>query len=138
MGNINLRSSFLMFYIPIYLSPVPYLSECNRPVLITQQPSVPEVPLKTSLAQTNIKLSTSCEGGVVAYPVVQAYGSLVLKDNLELGEVVFPASAPIPSSSQPKKHTHSWGFAGLIPGRTNCNRAWNGPGIPLHGFSAYP
>ena len=39
---------------------------------------------------------------------MQAYGSLALEDNSEVGEdVVFPASTPVPSSSQPKKQTHS-------------------------------
>ena len=69
--------------------------------------------------------------------------------------VVFPASAPVPSSSQPKKQTHSlqWvllgedlviyptcevGVAGLVPGRTNCEMAWIGPGIPRCGFSNQP
>ena len=67
-------------------------------------------------------------------------------------DVVFPASAPVPSTSQPKKQTYSlpWvllgedlvisptcevGVAGLIPGKTNCERAWIGPEIPLHDFS---
>ena len=40
------------------------------------------------------------------------YRGLALEDNLEVGEavgvdVVFPASAPVPSNSQPKKQTHS-------------------------------
>ena len=32
--------------------------------------------------------SVSLGDGVVAYPVMQAYGSLALEDNLEVGEVV--------------------------------------------------
>ena len=44
---------------------------------------------------------------------MQAHGSLALEDRSEVGEgrcsadVVFPASAPVPFSSQPKKQTHS-------------------------------
>ena len=63
-------------------------------------------------------------------------------------DVVFPASASVPSSSQQKKQTHSlqqeriwwfsllvmWEISGSIPRRIN----WNGPGIPLHGFSTQP
>ena len=67
--------------------------------------------------------------------------------------LVFPASAPVPSSFQLKMQTHSLqrvllgedlvisptcevGVAGSIPRRANWERAWNGPGIPLHGFLA--
>ena len=32
--------------------------------------------------------SQAAPGGVVAYPVMQKYGSLALEDNLEIGEVV--------------------------------------------------
>ena len=51
-------------------------------------------------------------GGVIEYPVMQAYGSLALEDNSEVGErcwadVVFPVSASVPLSSQPKKQTQS-------------------------------
>ena len=45
---------------------------------------------------------------------MQAFGSLALEDNLEVGEavagqtyIVIPASAPVPSSSQPKKQAPS-------------------------------
>ena len=69
------------------------------------------VPSKWFLA---LLLSLSQIGGVVAYPVMQTYGSIVSGDNSEVGEVrcwadvVFPASAPsVPSSSQPKKQTQS-------------------------------
>ena len=48
------------------------------------------------------------------YPVMQAYGSLALEDNLEVGEAVLGRCsiflhlhAPVPSSSQPKKQIHS-------------------------------
>ena len=69
--------------------------------------------------------------------------------NLCWSDVVFPVSAPVPSNSQPKKQTHSlqWvllgfgdfpisevGVAGSVPEKINFERAWNGPGIPLHGF----
>ena len=51
------------------------------------------------------------EGGVVAYSVMQVYGSLALEDNSKIGEaerhIAFPASAPMPSSSQAKKQIHS-------------------------------
>ena len=57
-------------------------------------------------------------------------------------DVVFPVSAPVPSSSQPKKQTISsqlvlLGEDLLISLKwINCKRAWYGPGlIPLHGFS---
>ena len=36
------------------------------------------------------------------------------------------------------RYLWSEGLPGLIPGRTNYERAWIGPGIPLHGFSAQP
>ena len=56
----------------------------------------------------------SKRGGVASCPVVQVYGSLALKDNLlEVVEavldkcIVFPASAPVPSSSHPKKQTNN-------------------------------
>ena len=62
----------------------------------------------------------------------------------------------MPSSSQPKKQTHSlqWvllgeeylvvsptcevGITGSNPGKINCERAWKSPGIPLHDFSDQP
>ena len=72
------------------------------------------------------------------HPVMQAYGSLASEDNSKVGEavvgsdVIFPASAPVPSSSQPKKQTHSLQWVHLeedllifpncevgVPGRTN-------------------
>ena len=49
-------------------------------------------------------------GEVIAHPVMQAYDNLALEDNLEIGQAVLGkvlTSAPVPSSSQPKKHTHS-------------------------------
>ena len=93
---------------------------------------------------------------------MQVYGRLALEDNSEVGEVVLGKCSiscictPVPSSSQPKKQTHSlqWvllgedlvsspstcevGVAGSIPGRTDCERAWIGPGIPLHNLSDQP
>ena len=50
-------------------------------------------------------------GGVKAYPVMQAYRSLALEDNLEVNEAVldrysFPVSALVPSISQPKMQTN--------------------------------
>ena len=80
-------------------------------------------------------------------------GSLALEENKsEVGEAVlgrcigFPASAPVPSISTACNGSFwerisgflllvEWGVAGSIPGRTNCERAWNAPGLPLHGFS---
>ena len=60
-------------------------------------------------------------------------------------------SALVPSSSQPKKQTHSWQLVLVISptcevgGRhfgcqkdQNCESAWNGPGMSLQGFSAHP
>ena len=43
--------------------------------------------------------------GIVAFPVMQAHGSLVLEDNSEVGEAVL--AAPVPSSIQAKKQIHS-------------------------------
>ena len=79
--------------------------------------------------------------------LIQAYGSLVLENNSEVGEAVL-ASAPVPSS-QLKKQTHSLqrglpgedlvisptcklGPAGLVHGRTNYAKVRSGSGIPLH------
>ena len=51
------------------------------------------------------------EGGVIAYPVMQAYGSLALEDNLDVNEALLDrssilVSAPAPSTYQPMKKTH--------------------------------
>ena len=46
---------------------------------------------------------------------MEAYGSLALEDHLVVCE--------------------GGRVGGSIPGRTNCERAWIGPGIPHHGFS---
>ena len=74
---------------------------------------------------------------------MQAYGSLALEDNSEVGEI-FPVSAP---EADPQLAMGlsvrgfgdsllvKWaGLAGLIPVRTNCERVWNCPGMPLHGL----
>ena len=66
-------------------------------------------------------------------------------------DVVLLASALVTSSSLPKKlamgssrggwvisPTREVGVVGLSPGKTNCERARIGPGIPLHGFSDQP
>ena len=55
-----------------------------------------------------VKLVVEPSGdGVVAYPVMQVYGSLALEKRC-WADVVFPAAtALVPSSSQPKKPTHS-------------------------------
>ena len=58
------------------------------------------------------ELRTCTYDGVVTYPVMQVYGSLALEDNSELvkqrwEDVAFPTSAPVPSSSKPKKQTYS-------------------------------
>ena len=50
--------------------------------------------------------SHAIEGGVVAYPVMQAYGSLALEENSEVGKAVLDrhsTSISCPSGSQPKK-----------------------------------
>ena len=91
------------------------------------------------------------------YTVMQVYCSgLALEDNSGIGEavradLVYPVSALVPSSTQPKKQTHNsqWVLLGEdlvisstyevgFAGRINCERAWNGPKIPLHSFSAQP
>ena len=89
------------------------------------------------------------------YPLMQVYGSLAFEHNSEIGEAVLvrcSISCLVPSSLQPKKQTHALqlvnlgedlvifltyevGVAGSIPRRINWERAWNGPGIPLHCFS---
>ena len=51
-------------------------------------------------------------GGVIAYPVMPAYGSLALEDNLEVREAVLDRfsispSAPVLYISHPNKQTHS-------------------------------
>ena len=69
-------------------------------------------------------------------------------------DVVHPASTPVPSSSQPKKQIPRLamgpsgrgfgdflyfrsGSPGLIPGRTNCERAWNVPGCVVNQACLY-
>ena len=83
------------------------------------------------------------QGGVVAYPVMQAYGSLIQRLVKRCwADVIFHVSSPVLSSSQPKKQTHilggvllfwerTWRFPllkkwGSIPGRTNCKSAYIG------------
>ena len=48
-------------------------------------------------------------GGVVAAPLMEAYDSLALEDNLEIIEAVLDrgTSAAVASSSQTKKQTHT-------------------------------
>ena len=89
--------------------------------------------------ELSFRTSTIVGGGIVAYPVGQAYGSLVLRIIWRLLKYI-TVSASVPSTSQPKKHTHSsqWvllgedlvispicevGVTGSIPKRTNCERA---------------
>ena len=52
----------------------------------------------------------SLQGWVVAYPIMQAYDSLTLEDNSEVGEdvlgrctIVVAASVSVPSRFEPKK-----------------------------------
>ena len=57
--------------------------------------------------------------------------------------VLFPTSVPVASSSLLGEHlaispTCEVGVAGLSPRRTNCKRARNGLGMPLHDFTAKP
>ena len=59
------------------------------------------------------------QGGVLAYPVSQAYGSLDLGDNSEVDEAVLgrcsvSCAVSVPSSSQPKNQTH--GLQGVLLG----------------------
>ena len=93
--------------------------------------------------------------GVVVYPVSQAYGSLALDDNSEVGEEVLGRCSiscvctsafylptkeadPLLVMDLVISPTCEVGVAGSIPGRTICKRAWTGPGIPLLGFSDQP
>ena len=87
---------------------------------------------------------------------MQAYDSLALEDNSEVGAgqmlCFLPTSSTLPSMSQPKKTTRNFQNGSnceticWLPllaksvdfqnSRTNCKRAWNGPEILFYGFLA--
>ena len=90
-------------------------------------------------------------------PVIQAYGSLALENNSEVGEALLgicslylhqcllaPSKRCRPTGCNGSflggdlviSPTCEVGFAGSVLGRINCEKAWNGHGIPLHGFLA--
>ena len=87
-------------------------------------------------------------------PCKQAYDSLALEDKLEIGKAVLGKCSisciSTPAFWLPAKEAAlleedlvvspacEAGVAGLILVRINCEIAWNGLGIPRHGFSAQP
>ena len=80
---------------------------------------------------------------------MQSYGSLASEDSSKVDDALLDRYTQI------KKQFHSlqWvvleedlvisptceeGVDGTFPRKTNGEMAWNGPGIPFHGFSAQP
>ena len=49
----------------------------------------------------------SSKGGVIAYTVMQAYGSLALEDNLEVGEAVLDRCCLLYTSPSPRDRQKS-------------------------------